>query len=288
MRRLLLASIAVVGLIGAAVLCSAGRRSCTELPACKSDLAQKTLNEVIDPRTIIEIKDMRNGDALIKRWCYTFFIGPARGGPFEEAIYTIEWMNESEGHSGCRYNNGNRAVEAQCTVGMMVDSEASPDQRVTYNPAHKWTARLAHEAFQTTVNNGLPRQVVLGSHRGHRPSRHSPSDPASETERRHRLKRSIRHLPPRYIAFEETRFAPAYSAKLDLFATRFIQSRTLDVARASNVETGPRVPVTRRVAAAGLMMRSQETYGDENEETFVDHCGVSNHNICIRRHQPPD
>src|SRR4249919_2802801 len=59
-------------------------------------------------------------------------------------------------------------------------------------------------------NNGLPRQVVLGSHRGHRPSRHSPSDPASETERRHRLKRSIRHLPPRYIAFEETRFAPAY------------------------------------------------------------------------------
>ena len=37
-------------------------------------------------------------------------------------------------------------------------------------------------------NNGLARQVVRGSLRGHRPSRHSPSDPASQTERRHRLK----------------------------------------------------------------------------------------------------
>ena len=69
-------------------------------------------------------------------------------------------------------------------------------------------------------NNGLPRQVVLGSHRGHRPSRHSPSDPASETERRHRLKRSIRHLPPRYIAFEETSFAPAY-CKTQLICNTF-------------------------------------------------------------------
>src|SRR6267142_5400042 len=63
----------------------------------------------------------------------------------------------------------------------------------------------------------------LGSLRGHRPTRHSPSDPASPR----RACQGVRSaMPPRYLAFEEVKVC-LQIPKLDLSAPHFIRSRTL-------------------------------------------------------------
>src|SRR5258705_8540506 len=63
----------------------------------------------------------------------------------------------------------------------------------------------------------------LGSLRGHRPTRHSPSDPASPR----RACQGVRSaMPPRYLAFEEVRVC-LQIPKLDPSAPHFIRSRTL-------------------------------------------------------------
>jgi hypothetical protein len=77
-----------------------------ELPVCNSDMAKKTLIEVVRPAMILEIKDMQTGttDATKKRWCYTYFVSPylpnggyRMGAPYQEAVYTLEWINQAEG-----------------------------------------------------------------------------------------------------------------------------------------------------------------------------------------------
>src|SRR6267142_3998591 len=63
----------------------------------------------------------------------------------------------------------------------------------------------------------------LGSLRGHRPTRHSPSDPASPR----RACQGVRSaMPPRYLAFEEVKVC-LQIPKLDPSAPHFIRSRTL-------------------------------------------------------------
>src|SRR5258705_10272934 len=66
----------------------------------------------------------------------------------------------------------------------------------------------------------------LGSLRGHRPTRHSPSDPASPR----RACQGVRSaMPPRYLAFEEVKVC-LQIPKLDPSAPHFIRSRALDTA----------------------------------------------------------
>ena len=74
-----------------------------ELPTCRSDETKKTLARVIRSNMILEIKDYANGNAAEKRWCYAYFSSPVlpnggyrMGSPFQEAIFTLEWMNKSE------------------------------------------------------------------------------------------------------------------------------------------------------------------------------------------------
>src|SRR5258705_12797582 len=63
----------------------------------------------------------------------------------------------------------------------------------------------------------------LGSLRGHRPTRHSPSDPASPR----RACQGVRSaMPPRYLAFEEVKVC-LQIPKLDPSAPHFIRSTTL-------------------------------------------------------------
>jgi hypothetical protein len=63
----------------------------------------------------------------------------------------------------------------------------------------------------------------LGSLRGHRPTRHSPSDPASPR----RACRGVRSaMPPRYLAFKEVKVC-LQIPKLDPSAPHFIRSRSL-------------------------------------------------------------
>src|ERR1700738_296207 len=95
-------------------------------------------------------------------------------------------------------------------------------------------ARLASSTHsKRRSNNGLARQVGLGSLRGHRPSRHSPSGPASQTERMPRLKCSIRDCL-REVS-EDGMFC-AHIPKLDSSASCFIQSRTLVTRCAAEIE----------------------------------------------------
>jgi hypothetical protein len=76
-----------------------------ELPPCNSAIVKQTLREVIRPYFIVEIENyVRTDNAANKRWCYTYFASPyladggyRMGGPWQEAVYTIEWTNKSEG-----------------------------------------------------------------------------------------------------------------------------------------------------------------------------------------------
>jgi hypothetical protein len=75
-------------------------------------------------------------------------------------------------------------------------------------------------------NSGLAGQVVLGSLRGHRPSRHSPSHSAFEKHSQASPQAFDGQLPPRHVALEEEDVFRRIS-KLDSSASSFIQSRTL-------------------------------------------------------------
>src|SRR5712692_5517504 len=75
-------------------------------------------------------------------------------------------------------------------------------------------------------NNGLACQVVLGSLRGHRPSRHSPSDSSVANGAEASPEVFDSSLPPRCVASEDRMFC-VHIPKLDSSAPCFIQSRTL-------------------------------------------------------------
>ena len=85
-------------------------------------------------------------------------------------------------------------------------------------------------------NNGLARQVFLGSLRGHRPSRHSPSDPASQTGAGTPLKCSI-VIASAMCRSEEGMFR-AHIPKLNSSASCFIQSRILEADFAPSLRGG--------------------------------------------------
>src|SRR5262245_39996088 len=73
-----------------------------ELPACGDEITIKTLKDVLKPDMMLEIKDMYRSDATKKRWCYVYFNSPyypggyRMGAPYQEAIFTLEWINQSE------------------------------------------------------------------------------------------------------------------------------------------------------------------------------------------------
>jgi hypothetical protein len=97
MRRLLLAMVAAVALLSPA-------KAADELPSCTSDQVTTTLTNVIRPAFVIEQTDYEHSDdAASKRWCYAYFSSPyladgsyRMGSPWQEAVFTVEWINKSE------------------------------------------------------------------------------------------------------------------------------------------------------------------------------------------------
>jgi hypothetical protein len=72
----------------------------SDLPSCDSAEVRKTMIEVIRPNAIYDTKNMQADQS--KRWCYVYFSGPMPGldrmrSPFQEAVFTLEWMNKSSG-----------------------------------------------------------------------------------------------------------------------------------------------------------------------------------------------
>jgi hypothetical protein len=104
-------------------------------------------------------------------------------------------------------------------------------------------------------NNGLARQVVLGSLRGHRPSRHSPSDPASQTEPRHRLKCSIRDCLRDVSCLRKGWFVRIFQNLTHLHHV-FIQSRTLDLDQVRDVARADLPPPSSRAADLRRQLQS--------------------------------
>jgi hypothetical protein len=59
---------------------------------------KQTFLKMVQPRTLYEFKDYGSGNSgTDKRWCYAYFAGNnTGGGPFMEAAFTLEWMNEAD------------------------------------------------------------------------------------------------------------------------------------------------------------------------------------------------
>src|SRR3979411_1613492 len=75
---------------------------------------------------------------------------------------------------------------------------------------------------------------VLGSLRGHRPTKHSPSDRASQTRVEPPPEAFDARLPPRYLAFEGMKVFVRVQ-KLDSSTPHFAQSRTLAVCQRKSI-----------------------------------------------------
>jgi hypothetical protein len=79
-----------------AALCGSAR---AELPPkCTDAVAKDAFVRIVRPYDLYEIKDYNEGTD--KRWCYAYYVGGSGSSfsnPFMEAIYTLEWINESEG-----------------------------------------------------------------------------------------------------------------------------------------------------------------------------------------------
>jgi hypothetical protein len=76
-----------------------------ELPTCNSAQAVELLASVIRPQFIVEVDDHEQTENNAKkRWCYTYFSSTylanghyRMGSPWQEAVFIIEWTNETTG-----------------------------------------------------------------------------------------------------------------------------------------------------------------------------------------------
>ena len=116
MKKTLIAAMAALALV-------TGTAEAKPLPQCNDDTVHNVFLEAVQPWEILELKDWRGADD--KRWCYAFYIGRyGMRSPYMEAIYTLEWVDESEGRfwlqvrqfgRSCRGVMGNPWSEERCT-----------------------------------------------------------------------------------------------------------------------------------------------------------------------------
>ena len=95
----------IQALLAGALALTAIPATAGELPACNSGIVVQTLASVIKPTFIVDIENYeKTPPSAAKRWCYTYFssrhtsYGYQMGSPWQEAIFTIEWTNQVEGH----------------------------------------------------------------------------------------------------------------------------------------------------------------------------------------------
>jgi len=98
-----------------------------DLPNCDDLEVQKAFIDAVRPTDrIFEIKNWK-ATTDGKQWCYAFFPGSYLTGrdrtPYMQALYTLEWINEAEGHwwfqlktleKTCRGANGDRNSLERC------------------------------------------------------------------------------------------------------------------------------------------------------------------------------
>jgi hypothetical protein len=124
MKKLLFAAVALIAL-------TTGSQA-TELPPCNDLATRKVFVNVVNTFNLYEFKEIENDDSS-KRWCYAFFSGrsstwTSHGSvpttPYMEAIFTVEWINESKGEfwlevkelgRTCRGINGNPWLMTRCS-----------------------------------------------------------------------------------------------------------------------------------------------------------------------------
>jgi hypothetical protein len=109
--------------IAATLAFAAPAHATATLPECNNDEVQQVLTRLTKALKIFETKDMRSGEG--QRWCYVYFGGIVGygGNPFQEVIFTLEWINESEGRwwlqikerrETCRGNTGDPTDMSRC------------------------------------------------------------------------------------------------------------------------------------------------------------------------------
>jgi len=87
-----------------------------ELPGCDDPETKKVFTNVVNTWRVHEFKEIK-GDDPKKRWCYVFYTGRyGLESPFMQAIFTLEWINESEGRFWLQVQN-----YAQTCRGVMHD-----------------------------------------------------------------------------------------------------------------------------------------------------------------------
>jgi hypothetical protein len=99
-----------------------------ELPECNDVKTQKVFTNVVDTWQVLEFKNV-NGDDPNKRWCSVYYVGRfGMRSPFMEAIFTLEWINESHGRfwlqvkqsgESCRGVMGNPWSNERCKYSNM-------------------------------------------------------------------------------------------------------------------------------------------------------------------------
>ena len=127
--------------------------------------------------------------------------------PTSLSLYLAKEQNDDVRISrrALRQLSRDRYPRLDCGDRALTTNEASPqtDESCRISSQHsRWLSSLI-DVFRTTVKmTACFARSSLGSLRGHRPTRHSPSDPASP--RSGGLAKAFHApLPPRYLAFEE-------------------------------------------------------------------------------------
>jgi hypothetical protein len=116
MRKLLVAAAMLVALINSG--------QAAELPDCDAPETRATFANVVSNWQLLEFKNINSDDPTKKRWCSAFYIGRfGMRSPYMEAVFTLEWMNESEHRFwlqvreaglSCRGVMGNPFSEERC------------------------------------------------------------------------------------------------------------------------------------------------------------------------------
>jgi hypothetical protein len=104
-------------------LSSIEARAQTALPECNADETRAVFASVVNTWELLEFKTINNDDPK-KRWCYAYFVGKiGLRSPYMEAIFTLEWLNESERRfwlqvqslgGSCRGVMGNSSSTERC------------------------------------------------------------------------------------------------------------------------------------------------------------------------------
>jgi hypothetical protein len=108
MKKLLLA--ATTAMLMTLVGCTENMASQSALPNCDDPETKKIFMSVVNPWDVLELKNIEGSDPK-KRWCYAYYIRRGFNGSFPtdhiwlgvrttphmEAVFTLEWVNKSEG-----------------------------------------------------------------------------------------------------------------------------------------------------------------------------------------------